>query len=397
MKRDKSGIVYYTIFFTALFAISVYVLLDTFVIPHAISRIETVTESSDELDSGQQNQGLSDKPGMDDISETGDIAQEDVSETENISEMGDMEQGDVSETENISERGDAARDGVSESEDLSNDVRQTDSAGRDNDDTSSVDGIYTDNSYQDDNISINITTQVYDNTTVYIADVVLSNAGYLKTALADDTFGANITEKTSTQAESKNAILAVNGDFYGADKKGYVIKNGVIYRDSVRDDSEYNDLAVYADGSFEIINEENISAQQLVDNGVVQLFAFGPALVENGQIVVDENTEVGKAMASNPRTAIGIIDELAQLMKSYGCEVAYNLDGGGSSTMYFNGQVISAIAIFIVGCLVHGIITISGRSSMYDKWYLMAGCVFAVSAVMAGCIADRKAWNVNGR
>lgn len=51
----------------------------------------------------------------------------------------------------------------------------------------------------------------------------------------------------------------------------------------------------------------------------------------------------------------------------------------------------SAIAIFIVGCLVHGIITISGRSSMYDKRYWMAGCVFAVSAVMAGCIADRKA------
>ena len=142
-----------------------------------------------------------------------------------------------------------------------------------------------------------------------------------------------------------------------------MIKNGVVYRDSVRDDSEYDDLAAYADGSFEIINEENISAQQLVDNGVVQLFAFGPALVENGQIVVDENTEVGKAMASNPRTAIGIIDELhyifvvadgrssesgglsiyelAQLMKSYGCEVAYNLDGGGSSTMYFNGQVIN--------------------------------------------------------
>ena len=287
-----------------------------------------MTENS-EFDSGQQNQSLTDKPGIDDISETGDNA----------------------------------RDGVSESEDISNDVRQTDSAGRDNDDISSVDDIYTDNSYQDNNISINITTQVYDDTTVYIADIVLNNAGYLKTALADDTFGTNITEKTSTQAESKNAILAVNGDFYGADKKGYVIKNGVVYRDSVRDDSEYDDLAAYADGSFEIINEENISAQQLVDNGVVQLFAFGPALVENGQIVVDENTEVGKAMASNPRTAIGIIDELhyifvvadgrsseseglsiyelAQLMKSYGCEVAYNLDGGGSSTMYFNGQVIN--------------------------------------------------------
>ena len=68
-------------------------------------------------------------------------------------------------------------------------------------------------------------------------------------------------------------------------------------------------------------------------------------------------------MASNPRTAIGIIDELhfvfvvadgrsseseglslyelAQVMKDLGCETAYNLDGGGSSTMYFNGQVIN--------------------------------------------------------
>lgn len=318
MKRNKSEIIYYTIFFPALFAISVYVLLDTFVIPHEISRIETVTENS-EFDSGQQNQALFDKSNIDDISETGDIAEN------NISETGDAAQDNISEIDN-----------VSETENIS--------------DTSSADGIYTENSYQDDNISINITTQVYDDTTVYIADVVLNNAGYLKTALANNTFGTNITEKTSTQAESKNAILAVNGDFYGADKKGYVIKNGVVYMDSVRDDSEYDDLAAYADGSFEIINEENISAQQLVDNGVVQLFAFGPALVENGQIVVDENTEVGKAMASNPRTAVGIIDELHY--------------------------------IFVVA---------DGRSSMYDKWYWMAGCVFAVSAVMAGCIADRKA------
>ena len=68
-------------------------------------------------------------------------------------------------------------------------------------------------------------------------------------------------------------------------------------------------------------------------------------------------------MASNPRTAIGIIDEnhyiivvltdvhlkarglslyqMAEVMKSYGAKTAYNLDGGGSSTLYFNGQVIN--------------------------------------------------------
>ena len=93
------------------------------------------------------------------------------------------------------------------------------------------------------------------------------------------------------------------------------------------------------------------------------MFAFGPVLVENGEVEADENTEVGKAMASNPRTAIGIVDELhyilvvadgrsseseglslyelANVMQGLGCETAYNLDGGGSSTMYFNGQVIN--------------------------------------------------------
>ena len=31
----------------------------------------------------------------------------------------------------------------------------------------------------------------------------------------------------------------------------------------------------------------------------------------------------------------------AQVMQQYGCKTAYNLDGGGSSTMYFNGQVVN--------------------------------------------------------
>lgn len=107
--------------------------------------------------------------------------------------------------------------------------------------------------------------------------------------------------------------------------------------------------------------------KNLVDSGVVNTFAFGPTLVENGKIAVSKNEEVGQAMADNPRTAIGVIEEsdgsvhyivivsdgrtsessgltlyeMAELMKSYGVTTAYNLDGGGSSTMYFNGQVIN--------------------------------------------------------
>ena len=220
-----------------------------------------------------------------------------------------------------------------------------------------------DTSYSDDNISITLTEKTVSNTQVYIADITVSSAEYLKTALAQNTYGTNVTAKTSITAANNNAILAVNGDYYGANSTGYVIRNGVVYRDTVREDSSNGDLAIYKDGSFKIIYEDEISAEQLVKDGVVNLLAFGPSLVENGEIVVDTNSEVGQSMSSNPRTAIGIIDEnhyiiivsdgrtsesqglslyeLAEVMKSYGVKTAYNLDGGGSSTLYFNGQVIN--------------------------------------------------------
>ena len=221
----------------------------------------------------------------------------------------------------------------------------------------------TDSSYKDDNISVNLSETTVNNTQVYVADITLSSSDYLKTAFAQNAYGTNVTAKTSVTAADNNAILAVNGDYYGANSTGYVIRNGVVYRDTVREDSSNGDLAIYTDGSFKIIYEDQISAEQLVNDGVVNLLAFGPALVENGEIAVDTNTEVGQAMASNPRTAIGIIDEnhyiivvsdgrtseseglslyqLAEVMKSYGAKTAYNLDGGGSSTLYFNGQVIN--------------------------------------------------------
>lgn len=218
-------------------------------------------------------------------------------------------------------------------------------------------------SYSDGNISVNLTEKTVNDTQIYVANVTLSSADYLKTALAQNSYGTNVTAKTSVTAAENNAILAVNGDYYGANSSGYVIRNGVVYRDSVREDASNGDLAIYKDGSFKIIYENQISADQLVQDGVVNLLAFGPSLVENGEISVDINTEVGQAMASNPRTAIGIIDEnhyiivvsdgrtseskglslyqMAEVMKSYGVKTAYNLDGGGSSTLYFNGQVIN--------------------------------------------------------
>ena len=90
-------------------------------------------------------------------------------------------------------------------------------------------GDYTD--YKDDNISVTIKSYTENDTKIYVADVKVSSAQYLKTAFANDSYGKNITDSTSSIAESKNAIFAINGDYYGARESGYVIRNGVIYRD----------------------------------------------------------------------------------------------------------------------------------------------------------------------
>jgi len=223
--------------------------------------------------------------------------------------------------------------------------------------------IVTDSAYSGNGISIVITSVRVSGTNAYVADVQLTSASSLKTALAQNTFGSNITQTTSQMAAANNAILAINGDYYGANKRGYVIKNGVLYRDTVRQGDDTQDLAVYSDGSFAIVDETEVTAQELLDSGVVQLFAFGPSLLENGEVQVSASDEVSRAKSNNPRTAIGIIDdlhyvivvadgrtseseglsllELAELMESYGCVTAYNLDGGGSSTMVFNGVVVN--------------------------------------------------------
>ena len=224
-----------------------------------------------------------------------------------------------------------------------------------------AEAVITENSYYDGNISIEITEERVGNTTVYVADVQLASAEHLKTAFADNTYGRNVTDTTSGMAEAVDAILAVNGDFYGAQQSGYVIRGGVVYRSSAKKGAE--DLVIYADGSFGIIREAEITAQELWESGAQDVLCFGPALVENGEISVSVNDEVGRAKASNPRTAIAVIDELhylfvvsdgrtneseglslyelASYLQSKGVQTAYNLDGGGSSTMVFNGRVVN--------------------------------------------------------
>ncbi len=253
---------------------------------------------------------------------------------------------------------------TTENEETTADIRKTDVAEEIEstaDSAFTAEAIWTDRSYSDENLSISITEHREYDTSIYVAEVYISSAEYLKTAFAKNVYGRNITEKTSCIAAGCGAILAINGDYYGSQSKGYVIRNGVLYRESVSSGQE--DLVIWADGSFSVVTEGEYSASELLAQGAVQVLSFGPLLLTDGEVAVTESEEVGKAKASNPRTAIGIVDaghylfvvsdgrtqesaglslyELAVFMESLGARLAYNLDGGGSSTMVFNGEVVN--------------------------------------------------------
>ena len=168
--------------------------------------------------------------------------------------------------------------------------------------------VSTGTTYSDDNIQITLTEYRENDTTVYVADVVLSSPEYLQTAFAQSSYGRNVTEKTSEMAQDAGTILAINGDYYGAQEKGYVIRDGVLYRDTAKTDQQ--DLVIYEDGTMKIISEDEVTAEELLEEGAKEVLSFGPALITDGEIAVTESDEVGKAMASNPRTAIGMIDDL---------------------------------------------------------------------------------------
>lgn len=221
--------------------------------------------------------------------------------------------------------------------------------------------VITDSSYNDGSCAIEITQYRAYDTDLYVADITPTGPETLKTALAGNTYGKNVTAATSAIAEDNGAVLAINGDYYGA-RNGYVIRNGVLYR-STSASREQQDLVIGADGSFSIVREGDVTAEELLDAGAQQVLSFGPGLLEDGAITVEQNTEVDKARTSNPRTSIGILSplhyvfvvadgrteasaglslyELAEFMQGLGVQTTYNLDGGGSSTMVFNGTVVN--------------------------------------------------------
>lgn len=229
-------------------------------------------------------------------------------------------------------------------------------------------------SYEDPTISVQIETTRYCETPIFIARVKIADASQLRTMMAG-TYGSQRTALATTMAERGGAVLAINGDYYSYISTGLVTRQGHTYR--MRGDSDYDALMIDVNGDFHIakkIDEDTLEAAYnalggSVEEGgtIVQAFTFGPALIENGERAHEEFQRAdGGARKKAQRMVIAqdgplsyvivccegpdnknseglTLEEMAQFMLTLDVQTAYNLDGGGSTTMVFKGGKINAL------------------------------------------------------
>ncbi|MDW8799771.1 phosphodiester glycosidase family protein [Clostridium sp. A1-XYC3] len=205
-----------------------------------------------------------------------------------------------------------------------------------------------------------IHTKKFDGYILEIKDPTRIKIGYTKKL-------GEVGQRTSEIAEENGAIAAINGGGFtdrssngklwagtGAYPEGIVISDGKTVYSDINANERVNVTAFTADGKL-IVGDHTL--EDLRKQGVVEAVSFRNTLIINGKTVAVEDEGL------NPRTAIGqkedgtiimvVIDgrkglkpgatlkELQNILLQQGAVNASNLDGGSSSTMYFNGEVIN--------------------------------------------------------
>ena len=221
--------------------------------------------------------------------------------------------------------------------------------------------VETGDSYQSSDISVSVTEHTTDDgsVTYYVADIYLKDITSFQTTLAGNTYGSGYRDEISSMAQITNALVAVNGDYYGNTSEGVVIRNGVIYR---ANPTNCDVCVLYYDGTMKVMPGSSFTVEDAIANGAWQAWTFGPALLDGNGKALDTFSSTSRIISANPRTAIGyyepghyclvVVDgrgdsdgmtlpELSQLFEDMGCRAAYNLDGGNSSIMVWNGEVIN--------------------------------------------------------
>lgn len=191
----------------------------------------------------------------------------------------------------------------------------------------------------------------------YVADIYIRNIENFRTAFANDTYGRAQRAYAWDISIANRAILSVNGDYYSAREDGVVIRNGVLYRDTL-----YQDVCVlYRDGVMETCEADELDIDAVMQRGAWQAWSFGPALLdENGQAMTRFNSTV---VNHNPRCGIGYYEpghycfvvvegrnddsrgvtlaEFSLIFEQLGCKAAYNMDGGNTAVMTYGKTLVN--------------------------------------------------------
>ena len=215
--------------------------------------------------------------------------------------------------------------------------------------------------------------------TYHLLDIHVSSLSLFKSWLAtdsEDNYGININQslndiiQTVKDKTGRSVLGAITGDycFWSSSRSGYVVRNSVVYRRDMKSPNSV-DLVVKKDGSISLMKEKDYAPDVgigRVSKKYYQVVSFGPALMENSEILIEENAEInGNTWVNNPRAAFGWVDshhfmflateakdrtsknlksfrlyDLATFLKEKGCIGAYNFDGGYSAGLAFNDQVV---------------------------------------------------------
>lgn len=223
-------------------------------------------------------------------------------------------------------------------------------------------------SYHTDRLSVDIEQKQKDGLTYYVCNIRVSDVSQLRTAFAGDDFKSGIYEAVSDIADRYSPVLAINADFCRYHHNGVIIRNGELLRK--QNITKHHLLIVDENGNMSVQTDrsgkQGLVADQLARANTWQTFEFGPVLVQDGQATKLPNSFYVNCHDGylEPRTAIGqvgplhyiviVVDgrrdgystgcsvpKLQQLFLDEGVQFAFNLDGGGSTTLYFLGNVVN--------------------------------------------------------
>ena len=213
--------------------------------------------------------------------------------------------------------------------------------------------------YKSQNVSVTLTQGRQYDADYYVADIHVKDIASFRHAFPKGKFNGGV-RSLSKMAREENAIVAITGDYAVKFGAGIVIAEGKTIREKP---NNARDLCVlYKDGSMEVLKGKGVTVKKLnAEKEVWMTMLFGPNLLDKDGMPLQHTNS--KIRGKNPRTAVGYVEpghyvfvtvdgrsaknrgmtllELSQLMFDLNCRAAYNLDGGQSAAMWFNGAVVN--------------------------------------------------------